>query len=238
MKPTLVLLPGMDGTGELFRPLIAALGDSVDVIPVRYPAAELLDYAALTAWVRSRLPKHKPFLLLGESFSGPIAVSLAADSPPQLKGLILCASFVRNPRPMLAGVRQLVAQMPMPPIPAQVVAPLLLGGFSTPELRMALNSAIAQLPPATLRERLSAVLSVDATEQLTQVKVPCLYLRAIHDRLVPKAAAELILRIKPDTVRMDIPGPHCLLQAMPHLAAAEIWRFIAFALAPANRQLG
>src|SRR5262245_49457412 len=55
MSCTLVLLPGMDGTGELFAPLIAALDQSLTPLVVRYPD-EALDYARHAAVARERLP--------------------------------------------------------------------------------------------------------------------------------------------------------------------------------------
>lgn len=52
----LVLLPGMDGTGELFAPLIEALRPDVTAVVVRYPDLPL-DYAAHTAFALERLPR-------------------------------------------------------------------------------------------------------------------------------------------------------------------------------------
>ena len=67
MAPTLVLLPGMDGTGDLFAPLVAALGPHMRTIIVRYPD-EPLDYASHEEIARAALPLGHPFILLGESF--------------------------------------------------------------------------------------------------------------------------------------------------------------------------
>jgi len=86
----LVLLPGMDGTGQLFEPFVAALGEEFSVQVVRYPATEPLGYAELASLVRAALPTDRPFVLLGESFSGPIAISVAASAPPQLKEVWCC----------------------------------------------------------------------------------------------------------------------------------------------------
>jgi pimeloyl-ACP methyl ester carboxylesterase len=98
---TLILLPGLGGTGELFEPFLAALGSAVAVKVIRYPGDVALGYDALGRFVRAMLPEGEPFVLLGESFSGPIAISLAATGGTQLRGLILCCSFARNPRPSL-----------------------------------------------------------------------------------------------------------------------------------------
>jgi hypothetical protein len=57
----LVLLPGMDGTGVLFAPFIAALGPGYRVIVVTYPTHEPLGYEALLPIARAVLPEDGPF---------------------------------------------------------------------------------------------------------------------------------------------------------------------------------
>src|SRR6476660_4945010 len=52
---SLVLLPGMDGTGALFAPFIAALGSDTSGTVVDYPTDQALGYAALEALVRSQV---------------------------------------------------------------------------------------------------------------------------------------------------------------------------------------
>src|SRR5690349_11358194 len=103
---TLVLLPGLDGTGELFSRFVASLR-SHDVQVVDYPRDRALGYAALEEFVRERLPREMDYFLLAESFSGPIAISIAASSPSHLKGLILCGSFAANPLPALGPLSTL-----------------------------------------------------------------------------------------------------------------------------------
>src|SRR5919109_330149 len=99
---TLVLLHGMDGTGNLFEPFVAAIGSGFNVNVVRYPTEEPLTYADLEAFARAALSTEGPCVILGESFSGPIAISIAASCPPRLTGVILCCSFARNLRPLFA----------------------------------------------------------------------------------------------------------------------------------------
>jgi hypothetical protein len=77
--PALVLFPGMDGTGLMLEPLLPFL-DGIEPQVVRYPA-ELTSYPDCQAFARTRLPRDRPFLLLGESFSGPIALALVAERP-------------------------------------------------------------------------------------------------------------------------------------------------------------
>lgn len=110
--PTIVILPGMHGTGELFAEFIAALPRAVESIVVSYPPDRPLNYAELEKLVRASLPVERPYVLLGESFSGPIAVSIAASKPAGLRGLMLVGSFVRNPT--IVPERALSTDKPVP----------------------------------------------------------------------------------------------------------------------------
>src|SRR5688572_19308619 len=100
MSCGLVLLPGMDGTGELFAPLLEVLGSDIETLVIRYPDRPL-DYLEHESFVRAYLPHNRSYVVLGESFSGPIAISLAAAPPPGMLGYVLCVSFVRRPRAFL-----------------------------------------------------------------------------------------------------------------------------------------
>ena len=64
-------------------------------------------------------------VLLAESFSGPIAIRVAADPPPGLAGVILCGTFAKNPFPWLRPVRALAVRVPFKSLPRWLRAPLL-----------------------------------------------------------------------------------------------------------------
>jgi pimeloyl-ACP methyl ester carboxylesterase len=222
----LVLLPGMDGSGEQFKPLIDALGPAINCIVVRYPAATPVGYDELEAIARAALPHDKPFILLGESFSGPIAVSIAASMPPQLKGMVLSCTFVRNPRPLFSRSGKLVNLLPLAHIPNALKSRLFLGSFATVKLRAMMKQALSQASGATLRARLKTVLAVDVRAELGRIEIPILYLRAARDRVVPRSASELILRLAPHVRLVEFDAPHFLLQASAVDAAKQIRAFI------------
>lgn len=223
---TLVLLPGMDGTGQLFDPFIAALGQEFDLKVVRYPTTEALGYSELEAVARSALPAEQPFVLLGESFSGPIAISIAASAPRNLQGLILCCTFARNPRPFFSALRPVIGLVPVDIAPMRVLNHLLLGSFSTSALQAALAKSLAQVSASALRARLAAVLDVDVSAKLPAIKVPTLYLRASRDRLVPRSAAEPVAQFVPGVRITELDAPHFLLQAIPAESAQMIRLFV------------
>jgi len=78
--------------------------------------------------------------------------------------------------------------LPVAAAPTGLLDRILLGRFSTAQLRSAFARALAQVSPDALRARLRSVLGVDVSAQLRAVNVPVLYLRAASDRVVPRAA--------------------------------------------------
>jgi pimeloyl-[acyl-carrier protein] methyl ester esterase len=222
----LVLLPGMDGSGALFAGLAAALGGDVTAQIVSYPAGQPLDYAGLIGFARACLPADRPYYLLGESFSGPVAIALAAERPPMLAGLILSCTFARNPAPLMRVLRPLVRFAPLYAALTPLAAPLLLGWRSTRLQRQGLYAALRSTRPAILRARTRAVLDADFTEQARKVAVPVLYLQAQQDWVVPDAAGRCLQTLLPAMTIAVLSGPHLLLQSAPHEAAARIRAFM------------
>jgi pimeloyl-[acyl-carrier protein] methyl ester esterase len=208
----------MDGTGELFAPFLEALGDEFDARVVRYPGGHCGGYAQLEEIAKAAIPADRPYVLLGESFSGPIAISLAASAPGQLLGLVLCCTFARNPRPGLATLKPFISALPLKALPAEWLVDA--------SMRKAFKRALDQVSGSALRARMRAVLAVDVCSRLDACAAPILYLRAMRDRLVPQAAARLITEIKPATKMIEFDAPHFLLQTAPEEAAREVAAFV------------
>ena len=222
----------MDGSGLLFAPFVAALGDEFNVNVVSYPVDAPLGYEGLEQIARTAIPPEGPVILLGESFSGPIAVSLAASLGERLAGLILCCTFVRNPLPMLSGLRGWVGKLPVGRIPVSLFSCGLLGLSSAKSLRVALAASMVGVSPEVLRERMRAVLAVDVSEKLSQLHAPLLYLRATRDWVVPRAAGEWIVRLAPQTQVAEFDAPHFLLQTVPTEAGEVVSKFVRNLLQP------
>jgi len=163
----------MDGSGEFFTEFAAALSPEVESVVVSYPASAL-GYRELGEHARKFLP-GRPFILVGESFSGPVAISLAASAPPGLLGVVLVCSFARCP---MRFARFLPFAPPVWRMPQAIAARLLLGPFRTPEYAALLGSSMKRIPSPVWRARLQAVRDVDVTERLREVRVPILYFRA------------------------------------------------------------
>lgn len=222
---TLVLLPGMDGTGSLFQPMIDGSGELFDIRVISYPTDQALGYDALARMVLSSLPRGESYILLGESFSGPIAISIAAARPAGLIGLVLCSTFAVSPRPAFTALWPLAKALPPRLAPTAALEYLLLGRFSSKALRSALGMAVRPLSSAVFSARMKAIHSVNVLPKLKSVSVPILYLLALEDRLVPRSCVDTIQSEIPSTRVVSIVAPHCLLQAAPDEAVAAIRAF-------------
>jgi pimeloyl-[acyl-carrier protein] methyl ester esterase len=222
----LVLLPGMDGTGIFFEDFAAVAQPEFDPIIVRYPDDPSRLYAGLEPVARAALPRDQPFLILGESFSGPVAISIAASHPPGLAGLILCVTFARNPHRLLPLTTAILKPFPPLRLPSFIQHRNLFGKYDSPRLRAKLRGVRAVVSQKTLKARLEAVASVDVSEQLRCVTVPTLDLRATDDRVVSRASGDHIRKVLPHVEIAELDAPHLMLQTVPHESLAAVRHFV------------
>ena len=225
---TLVLLPGMDGTGELFQPFVNALHGEFKIFTVRYPSNRHLSAFELISIIREACPVSEPFVLVAESFSTPLAIQFAASRPDNLQGIVLCAGFATNPthgwrRAFCSLLAPLIFYLPLPDFIARL---WLVGPLAPPSFLKEVRAAISCVQPNVLATRLQAVLVCDASEALKQIAVPILYLQAKQNRLVSANCLEEIRQLKPQVTAASLEGPHLLLQCEPDSAAAAVAEFV------------
>lgn len=224
----LCLLPGLDGTARMLRDLAAAARPSFAAVEaVAYPTDVVLGYRELEVFARGVLPKEAPFVLLGESFSGPVAISIAADPPPNLIGLVLSTTFARAPVPWLDPFAPLTRFAPVRTLPMAALSTMLLGRWSTPALRRELRHALGEVAPAVLRARAAAAMRIDVEDRLARIAVPTLVLQANHDRLLSASASCRLRGGIPHARHRAFDGPHLLLQSRAADCAAAIADFTA-----------
>ena len=223
-----MLLPGLDGSGVLFQPLLEQLSPELRPIVVTYPVDELFGYEQLLPLALGALPHDRPFILLGESFSGPLSLMAAATRPRNLRGVILCASFVQNPvwgRP--AWLRHLARPIAFQLFPAVSRVRALFASGQARELRALSAEALSQVRPEVLARRVRAALHVNVLQQLRACDVPILYLLGEHDRVVPRHNAREIVAAHPSVKVVRLAASHWILQTQPRPAAAAIEAFVA-----------
>lgn len=224
---TLVLLPGLDGTGRLFSRFEAAL-EGRDFVRMSYPPDEPLGYDALVDRVAPTLPRT-PFVLVAESFSGPLALALARRAPPALRGVVLVATFVecpipRVPRSLAARLAPILTRLPPP---RSLVRRLLTGTDSDGKLVDEFVEASRHVDPGVLAMRMLEVIDVDARAALTECPVPVTYLGGARDALLPRHLPTTLQRLRPSLTVTRLDAPHLVLQRAPREACDAIDAFLA-----------
>ena len=227
MKPTLVLLPGFSGSGKLFAPLTTELSDAIDTVVLFYPFDRPLSYLDLCEYLLPQLP-DRPFYLLGESFGGPLAMLLSQHLENRLRGIILCVTFAKNPRPFLGTI---VRPFMSPSFfkvgtPEWYVKAFLIGGCKDQNLIDSIQHVNQLLTPEVMFKRLEEIADIDVTHIIQSCDLPILYLRGSKDRLVFKSSMQLVQRYAKQIETHTISGPHMLLQTFPHESAMQIKDFI------------
>jgi pimeloyl-[acyl-carrier protein] methyl ester esterase len=218
----IVLLPGMDGTGLLLADLKARLLQRRCVEVISYPPDPTLGCDALTALVMEGLSGER-FVVLGESFSGPIAIEIAASEPQRVAGLVLASSFARSPLP--AVVAPLAKRLDLRWMPRWATEAALLSGSGTPALKASLHEVLATLPRGVIRRRIAEVAGVDKRERLRHVACPILCLVGSRDRLAGRRSADEIAQSRPDCATRVLDAPHMLLETHAEAAADAIDAF-------------
>ena len=218
-----VLLPGLDGTGELFEALTASAPSHLRPIVIRLP--QLGAYRDLIEPVRAQLPTTGRFAVVGESFSGPLALAVARMEPDRVAGVILCNSFVSPP--LIGAFRffpwsLLFAVAP----PRWVIRRFFVGAAASSEMVSAVRMAIAKTPRRVLAARMRAVFTLPPASEQPRIKAPVLLLSGSRDVLVspdPRDAQRIASRV----THKRIDAPHLLLQVAPAEAWAAISDFLA-----------
>ncbi len=218
----LVLMPGLDGTGKLFAPIIPLLEPHFELTVVTYP--DLRSFKDYIECAQNQLPSAPGYSLLAESFSGPIAIAIIANRPDQVGPSVLCSAFARSP---LVALNRMAKQVPAGVFSIGALSDFCLEvsdvdseDFS--ETQPLPASATAQLDGAVLKHKIEVLCRIDVSALLPQVAVPILQLHGLQDRVVSVADARIVQQYLPVVRRVDIDGPHLLLQCRPQECANEI----------------
>lgn len=224
--PRLVLLPGLDGTGKLFAPLLRQLAADLHVEVVVLPSEQALGYEDLCTHVEARLPAETEFVLVAESFAGPLAIMLAARKPPRLRGIVLCATFSTLAGSWLRSALPIAPAVSPHAVPMPVLSWILMGRRATPELEHALRESLRCVRGAVLKARALAALHVDVTSEARSLSLPVLVIRPTRDRLLPSMVYERTISGLSNARTCHVDGPHFILQTNAAACALEIESFL------------
>jgi len=171
-------------------------------------------------------PRHLikgKYIILGESFSGPLALCVSEKKPDGLLGVVLVATFVSAPNFKIGRF------LPWT-ICFTLVKPLYrirmeLSDRENKYIVALMSTELRKVSPKVLAYRIKEVFSVNAELQLLKCKVPIVYFRDVRDIVVPKKNLNTILSVKPDVEVVEFSAPHFLLQTNPYQVYSEIKQF-------------
>ncbi len=213
----------MDGTGDLFEPLVASAPPEFKPIVVRLPHTG--SYDELERSIQASIPPEGEFAIVAESFSGPLGVRVASAARDRVVALVLCNTFVSRPAHRVFGLLPWAVLFAMPQ-PMFVVRWRLLGRYASPGLLTQLRSNINKTPAHVLAARMRSVLRIDERIAAKSLRCRVLYLRGTEDRVISERVVTNTLRCLTGAVRKDIGAPHLLLQTSPQVAWSAIAEFL------------
>jgi len=216
-----ILLPGLDGTGDLLKSFAAACPAEFEPVILDFPSDRVLTYEELHDLILGRLPRGRGLILVAESFAGPLALRLSLSRPSGAIGVVLCSSFVRSP--VSSAWRWLPWSLlfRLAPCPG-LLRRYLVGTKAEPTTVAAVTAAIVKVNPRVLAARIKAIIRLDASSALVACPAPLLYLHGDQDRLVRAFTVEALRSARPDMMVETLHAPHLLLQSVPN----EAWRAI------------
>lgn len=220
----LVLLPGMDGTGDLFEEFLSYYDGENLVIPLPQDGPQ--DHLSLARAIEMQLP-NEDFILLAESFSGGIVPELLKRSLANIKGVIFVASFLSCPNRYLLPIVKVLPLKALASAPLSKIGHkfLLLGQHASEALLLKFITVIKSIPEHILKSRL-AVMSQQRLPQ-GNFEVPTVYIQAMSDRLImPRKSRELCNLFK-NIEYIEIDGPHFVLQAKPKESSQLVSKAVA-----------
>ncbi|MET1257065.1 alpha/beta fold hydrolase [Aliikangiella maris] len=220
----ILLLPGLDGTGKLFKHLNTYLK-----LPVQSEVIVLNDIVGRTHIEQARSIAHligrSRVILIAESYSGRIAYELCRILNQQISYIIFIASFVSNP----CRITELIKNLPeiffdIKYIPEILINYFCFSGYGKTKLYLALRETMALVSKKIIKQRIHLIAKLQIPEQ--HYAINACYLRPSHDRLVSTRALKIIRECFPNLTVKTISGGHFIAQIEPKKCATIINKII------------
>ena len=236
MKEHLVLVPGIDGTGQLFYRQIPALERDFTVTATRLrdAASSMDDLVADLDSEITRVAGSGRVSLLGESFGGALTLSYAVAHPERVERLIIVNSFAHfgSQARLWLGYHLLRAT---PWGMMRIVRQLNARRMHSPQTEREEIRRFHDLMRSSTREgylsRMRILRDYDIRDRLPSISAPVLYLAADRDTLVPSVEqARLMSELTPaGTMRVLAGHGHSCLIAPDMDLAAIVSEWLAHA---------
>ena len=233
----MLLLPGADGTGVLFEPLLkqieASGSDSfnfdsfnLDTINLNYDKhGQLLEQSlSIQAWRIEKRYTNKSVMIIAESYSGLLAYELLTRQNLNIIQVVFVASFLSTPN-KLASIASTIntewLESALKFTPDWIWGRVLFGKWQNDYLRALFIDAMKQTPNQLLQQRLNNIATVKTPTM--KINVPCLYLQGKQDNLVAAKNITLFSQLFTNFEYQALEGTHFLLQTNPK----EVWQAVS-----------
>lgn len=225
----MVLVPGMNGTGELFYQQVPRLERSYRVATYALrDEAESLDVLAadLAHIVDVVAPIERRAIIVGESFGGAVALTFALKYPEHVGALVILNSFPYfAPQVRLRLAVAGLAILPWGAMP--LVRHLTAFRLHSPHTHRAEVKQFIELTAHATRDgyinRLKLLRRFDVRDRLHDIRQPALFLASEHDHLVPAVAqARYMADRVPSSVMRILRGHGHICLIAPDLDLAQI----------------
>ncbi|HSH90107.1 MAG TPA: alpha/beta hydrolase [Ramlibacter sp.] len=220
--PTVVMLHGIGGGHLSFAPQVETLASS----GYRAVAWDMPGYGHSTpiepytfkglaesciALIESL--KCGDVTLLGHSMGGMVAQEVMARRPELVNKLILCGTSPAFGKPDGDWQREFIAQRTAPLDAgktmaelAEALVPQMVGPGALPEGVHLATHCMSQVPPATYRRALEALVTFDRRANLPFISVPTMVVAGEHDRTAPPAVMKKMAAAIPNSSYLEIRG--------------------------------
>lgn len=219
MRADVVLLPGLHGSRALFSSFVALAPAWANCLPLALPTVGGQTFDEIADVILPELRSLEGFVLLGESFSGPIAARLSARLGKKVALLVLCNPVVEMSVRVPEGLLSAIAASAW--MPAWGASMALSGGDMS--IAQSALDEVRALPKGILPQRLSAVYSATEDALASNLAPPLLTILGTSDNLVSVSRSRAFFSRMPQSTVVEIEGPHLIVQARP----AEVWEAIS-----------
>jgi alpha-beta hydrolase superfamily lysophospholipase len=214
----LILLPGLHGNGELFKPVVQHLNCPWQIVEL--PDDGYQDVYSLSQVISNQLP-DEPIALLAESFSGCLIPHIVLTNNKNIKGIIFIASFITCPNYFYLHICRLMPDFFLHRLwlIKVVIRTLFLNGSSDQTLLETCSQVVLKTSVKTLKARVNILLNIK--RPATKFQIPAVYIQAKDDRVLGSGCRNEIMRFFA-AKQVLVDGPHFLLQANPKQGAKTI----------------
>ncbi len=206
-----ILLPGMDGSGIMFEPLLETLPEKINCETLTLAPGGDQSYSTQARLIAEAIGDDE-VVIFAESYSGHLAFLIHKLKPKNIKHIIFAASFLTNPS-ILTELAPLlpIGILKSGLIPNSFLHLMCFNNSAHPKAIDCLNRSLQTVSIKVLKQRLRNIASLKSTKQ--KIEIPCTYILPSNDYLVSKKAVNHLMESCRDLKVVNLKGGHFIAQS-------------------------